>query len=51
MVGMPARGKTFLARTITRHLDWMGLRSRTFSVGEHRRKSVGLWQPHDFFGP
>ncbi|CAN0076452.1 unnamed protein product, partial [Discosporangium mesarthrocarpum] len=49
VVGMPALGKTFLVRTIARNLDWMGLRSRTFGVGEHRRKSVGLWQPHNFF--
>lgn len=51
MVGMPARGKTFVARTIARHLNWVGLRCRIFSLGEHRRKEVGVWQPISYFEP
>ncbi|CAM9113009.1 unnamed protein product [Phaeothamnion confervicola] len=49
MVGIPARGKTFLAQSIKRHLDWIGLRSKVFSVAEYRRKHVAVWQPPEFF--
>lgn len=49
MVGLPARGKTFVARSIARHLDWVGLRCKIFSHGEHRRKEVGVFQPAAYF--
>jgi 6-phosphofructo-2-kinase len=49
MTGLPARGKTFLAHALLRHFNWIGLRSRIFSVVEYRREHVGLQQPNDFF--
>lgn len=49
MVGLPARGKTFLARKMGRYLSWLGYRTRTFNVGEYRRDMVGAKQPAGFF--
>lgn len=51
MVGLPARGKTFMARRLKRHLSWMGYRIEIFNVGNYRRKYLGANQPHDFFDP
>ncbi|KAI9017541.1 histidine phosphatase superfamily [Gaertneriomyces semiglobifer] len=51
MVGLPARGKTYVARKIARYLAWLGHRSRIFNVGNYRRNAVGANQPHDFFDP
>ncbi|KAJ3324080.1 Fructose-2,6-bisphosphatase [Boothiomyces sp. JEL0866] len=51
MVGLPARGKTYTARKITRYLTWLGHRSRIFNVGNYRREAVGAEQKADFFDP
>ena len=51
MVGLPARGKTFVARKIARYLSWLGYRTRVFNVGEYRRSRVGANQPAEFFDP
>ncbi|TPX57933.1 hypothetical protein SpCBS45565_g06596 [Spizellomyces sp. 'palustris'] len=51
MVGLPARGKTYVARKIARYLAWLGHHSRIFNVGNYRRNAVGAVQPHDFFDP
>ena len=51
MVGLPARGKTFIARHLKRHLGWMGYRVEIFNVGNYRRKHLGAVQRHDFFDP
>ncbi len=51
MVGLPARGKTYIARKIARYLSWLGYSTRTFNVGEYRRSQVGARQPASFFDP
>jgi broad specificity phosphatase PhoE/predicted kinase len=51
MVGLPARGKTFIARKIARYLSWLGHRTRVFNVGSYRRSRLGNYQPHSFFDP
>jgi broad specificity phosphatase PhoE/predicted kinase len=51
MVGLPARGKTFMARRLKRHLDWMGYRTEIFNVGNYRRQHLGSSQSADFFDP
>lgn len=51
MVGLPARGKTFIARKIRRYLTWLGWRTEVFNVGNYRRQRLGTQQPHDFFDP
>lgn len=51
MVGLPARGKTYVARKIMRYLNWLGHRTRVFNVGNYRREHIGSLQSHDFFDP
>ncbi len=51
MVGLPARGKTFIARKIGRYLSWLGYRTQVFNVGSYRRARLGSHQRHSFFDP
>lgn len=58
MVGLPARGKTYIARKVCRYLSWLGHRSRIFNVGisefilgNYRRQKVGARQSSSFFSP
>src|SRR5277367_3885473 len=51
MVGLPARGKTFIARKIARYLSWLGYRTQMFNVGSYRRQRLGSHQRHSFFDP
>jgi predicted kinase len=41
MVGLPARGKSYLVNMIIRYLKWTGFECKVFNVGSHRRK-IGL---------
>ncbi|KAF2363704.1 Histidine phosphatase superfamily clade-1 [Trinorchestia longiramus] len=49
MVGLPARGKTFIAMKLARYLNWAGMPTKVFNVGDYRRKAMGLFPGHDFF--
>jgi broad specificity phosphatase PhoE/predicted kinase len=49
MVGLPARGKTFIARKIARYLSWLGHKTRVYNVGSYRRSRLGSHQHHSFF--
>ncbi len=49
MVGLPARGKTFIAKKLSRYLAWRGCRCRIFNVGGYRRQHLGRDKSHDFF--
>ncbi|WP_235880125.1 bifunctional nucleoside/nucleotide kinase/histidine phosphatase family protein [Polyangium aurulentum] len=51
MVGLPARGKTYIARRLARYLNWLGHSTRVFNVGSYRRRQLGASQPADFFSP
>jgi broad specificity phosphatase PhoE/predicted kinase len=51
MVGLPARGKTFIARKVARYLSWLGYRTQVFNVGFYRRQRIGSGQRHSFFDP
>jgi broad specificity phosphatase PhoE/predicted kinase len=51
MVGLPARGKTHIARRVARYLSWLGYSTRVFNVGNYRREKLGSQQPHAFFDP
>jgi broad specificity phosphatase PhoE len=51
MVGLPARGKSFISRRIARYLSWLGHKTQVFNVGEYRRKTHGSHQRHSFFDP
>jgi broad specificity phosphatase PhoE/predicted kinase len=51
MVGLPARGKTHIARRVSRYLSWLGYRTRVFNVGNYRRERLGSHKEHSFFDP
>ncbi|CAJ0580417.1 unnamed protein product, partial [Mesorhabditis spiculigera] len=41
MVGLPARGKTYISKKLCRYLKWIGIKTRVFNVGEYRRTEAG----------
>lgn len=56
MVGLPARGKTYISRKISRYLSWLGFKVRSFNIGQYRRRdftetvgsaSVNFFDPHN----
>src|ERR1700722_12641047 len=49
LVGLPARGKTFISRKISRYLNWLCTGCQVFNVGMYRRQMYGAQQPHHFF--
>ncbi len=51
MVGLPARGKSYIARKLARYLRWRGHETRVFNVGMYRRELVGSQKSHEFFDP
>jgi len=51
MVGLPARGKTFVARKLQGYLSWLGYRSLWVNVGDYRRSRAGARQPAAYFAP
>ncbi|MSP90396.1 MAG: fructose-2,6-bisphosphatase [Myxococcales bacterium] len=51
MVGLPARGKTWIARKIARYLAWLGYNAQVFNAGDYRRKWLGAGHRADFFDP
>jgi len=52
MVGLPARGKTYISKKLSRYLKWLGINTRVFNLGQYRRKMEGYDKPkHDFFDP
>src|SRR5437870_12967421 len=51
MVGLPARGKTFVARKLQRYLSWLGFRTLWVNVGDYRRSRAGARQPAAYFAP
>ena len=48
MVGLPARGKTYIAKKLARYLNWVGVRTRVFSASYTTSATVSS---HDFFDP
>lgn len=51
MVGLPARGKTYIARKVSRFLNWLGYRARVFNIGDYRRALLGANHNAAFFDP
>lgn len=51
MVGLPARGKTFVARKMQGYLSWLGYRTLWVNVGDYRRARAGAKQPAAYFAP
>lgn len=51
MCGLPARGKTHVARCLERYLNWLGFAAKVFNVGAYRRLLLGVNQRAEFFDP
>ncbi|KAI7871559.1 6-phosphofructo-2-kinase-domain-containing protein [Spinellus fusiger] len=51
MVGLPARGKTYISQKVCRYLTWLSIKTKVFNVGNYRRKLHGAHMPHTFFDP
>eukprot|EP01134_Creolimax_fragrantissima_P006958 CFRG6958T1 len=50
MVGLPARGKTYIASKVCRYLKWKGFPSKIFNTGRYRQEmNTDLSKTHDFF--
>lgn len=41
MVGLPARGKSFISKKLCKYLIWLGYNSRVFNIGNYRREVAG----------
>uniref|UniRef100_A0A8C6U4K1 6-phosphofructo-2-kinase/fructose-2,6-biphosphatase 4a n=1 Tax=Neogobius melanostomus TaxID=47308 RepID=A0A8C6U4K1_9GOBI len=50
-VGLPARGKTYISKKLTRYLNWIGVPTREFNVGQYRRELVKIYKSFEFFRP
>ncbi|EAO00287.1 6-phosphofructo-2-kinase 1 [Trypanosoma cruzi] len=53
MVGLPGRGKSFIAQRISRYLNWKGVPCRVFNAGNYRRRLLGVEGTSDagFYDP
>ena len=51
LVGLPARGKSFLARKLSGFLKWHGVDCKVFNVGKYRRQVETSSSSADFFDP
>uniref|UniRef100_A0AAV1VL39 6-phosphofructo-2-kinase domain-containing protein n=1 Tax=Peronospora matthiolae TaxID=2874970 RepID=A0AAV1VL39_9STRA len=51
MVGLPARGKSFVVHKTLRYIEWMGFPTRMFNVGDLRRQLGKTGEGATFFSP
>lgn len=51
MVGLPARGKSYITKKITRYLSWQQHNTRIFNVGNRRRVAAGRHISNPATGP
>uniref|UniRef100_A0A672SCE9 6-phosphofructo-2-kinase/fructose-2,6-bisphosphatase 2 n=1 Tax=Sinocyclocheilus grahami TaxID=75366 RepID=A0A672SCE9_SINGR len=49
MIGLPARGKTYMSKKLTRYLNWIGVPTKVFNLGVYRREAVKAYKSSDFF--
>ncbi|NXT71780.1 F262 bisphosphatase, partial [Chaetops frenatus] len=49
MIGLPARGKTYMSKKLTRYLNWIGVPTKVFNLGVYRRQAVKSYKSYDFF--
>jgi 6-phosphofructo-2-kinase/fructose-2,6-biphosphatase 2/6-phosphofructo-2-kinase/fructose-2,6-biphosphatase 4 len=52
MCGLPARGKTFVARKLMKYLKWCNISAKVFNIGNYRRQECGTSEcTAEFFDP
>uniref|UniRef100_A0A671K6G0 6-phosphofructo-2-kinase/fructose-2,6-bisphosphatase-like n=2 Tax=Sinocyclocheilus anshuiensis TaxID=1608454 RepID=A0A671K6G0_9TELE len=51
MVGLPARGKTYISKKLTRYLNWIRVPTQVFNLGQYRREVVQTYKNYEFFCP
>jgi len=51
LVGLPARGKTYISKKLARYLQWIGVSTKVFNVGEYRREAFRNFAGKEFFNP
>ncbi|XP_043934102.1 6-phosphofructo-2-kinase/fructose-2,6-bisphosphatase 4-like isoform X1 [Protopterus annectens] len=51
MVGLPARGKTYISKKLTRYLNWIGVPTKEFNVGQYRRNLLKTYTSFELFRP
>ncbi|ETV83810.1 hypothetical protein, variant [Aphanomyces astaci] len=51
MVGLPARGKSFVVRKLTKYCQWLNLPTQIFNAGDYRRKASLTGADASFFDP
>ncbi|XP_052397309.1 6-phosphofructo-2-kinase/fructose-2,6-bisphosphatase 2 [Carassius gibelio] len=49
LIGLPARGKTYISKKLTRYLNWIGVPTKVFNLGVYRREMVQSYKSFDFF--
>ncbi|KAL1020617.1 hypothetical protein UPYG_G00002480 [Umbra pygmaea] len=49
LVGLPARGKTYISKKLTRYLNWIGVPTKVFNLGQYRRDAVHTYKNFEFF--
>ena len=51
LVGLPARGKTYISKKLSRYLNWIGVNTKVFNLGDYRRKMENKYSSHEIFNP
>jgi hypothetical protein len=49
MVGLPARGKSFISLKLKNYLNWLGLPCEIFNLGNKRRQMITKPLTHEFY--
>eukprot|EP00835_Amoeboradix_gromovi_P005359 NODE_496_length_7738_cov_0.394031.p1 type:complete len:411 gc:universal NODE_496_length_7738_cov_0.394031:6428-7660(+) len=49
LCGLPARGKSYISKKLTRYLNWIGSTSKVFNAGNTRRLNQNLASNFEFF--
>lgn len=49
LVGLPARGKTYIAQKLARFLRWTGVNTTVFNTDKYRRQALGKYPGNEFF--